>query len=43
MLTNYNQFINESRFTMLSDDKYKTCLMSDIFRMEIIDSFSLVK
>lgn len=39
MIKNYKHFINENRFNMLSDDKYKSCLLSDITRMELIDLF----
>jgi len=31
--------VNENRFQKMGEDKYKTCSISDITRMEIVDSF----
>lgn len=39
MLKKYNNFINENRYSLLSDERYNKCLLSDITRMEIIDLF----
>ena len=39
IIRNYDQFLNENRYSKRNEEKYKNCLMSDLMRMEIIDVF----
>lgn len=37
--TTFTEFLNENRFEKRDDEQYKSCLMSDLTRMELIEIF----
>ena len=37
--TTIREFLNENRFEKHDEEQYKSCLMSDLTRMELIDMF----
>lgn len=39
LITTFKGFLNENRFQKRDEEQYKTCLMSDLIRMELIEMF----